>query len=191
MVKARRGAVKGGNEMQEQSTGTTASRPLEHSHFEPPPRDDVFMRAAFALAVAACKNGEEPSGALLVNATGEVAGSADNTQISRKDFLGHAEVNLIRRLAQIHTFKHFRTTTLYTAIEPCVMCCGAICLSGIGRVVYGMPRRRFAQLVSCNPVDLSFSCREILARASWHIDVDGPVLEKEVEDILLRTESTT
>jgi len=165
--------------------------PLQSRIITPPPRDHVFLRAAFALAVNARSHGDFPSGAVLVNAVGEVVGWGESSQISRSDCCGHAEMNLIRHASRHRTFEQFGTMTLYTTVEPCVMCTGAICLSGIRRVVYGMTRTRLAELLhSTQSGELPFTCREMLAQASRIIDINGPMLEDEAESAVVQNESS-
>jgi tRNA(adenine34) deaminase len=48
----------------------------------------------------------------------------------------HAEVEALRRVPQ-DLWVRSREMTLYTTLEPCLMCLGAILLHHIGRVVYG------------------------------------------------------
>jgi tRNA(adenine34) deaminase len=48
----------------------------------------------------------------------------------------HAEIEALRHVPQ-ELWKHSRDMTLYTTLEPCLMCMGAILLHRIGRVMYG------------------------------------------------------
>ena len=48
----------------------------------------------------------------------------------------HAEVEALRSVPQ-DLWPRSREMTLYTTLEPCLMCLGAILLHHIGRVVYG------------------------------------------------------
>jgi tRNA(Arg) A34 adenosine deaminase TadA len=43
----------------------------------------------------------------------------------------------VRESGKVLAPEVLETATLYTSTEPCVMCSGAICWAGIGRVVYG------------------------------------------------------
>lgn len=48
----------------------------------------------------------------------------------------HAEIEALRNVPK-GLWDHAQDMTLYTTLEPCLMCLGAILLHGIGRVVYG------------------------------------------------------
>lgn len=93
------------------------------------------MRLAIAEAKEALKEDELPVGAVVVM-DGEVVGSgrrfsAGNTR------LDHAEMRALRTALDKH-HKHSSKMTVYTTLEPCVMCFGTILNSKIGRVVYAL-----------------------------------------------------
>ena len=96
------------------------------------------MRRALALAQLAAERGETPVGALIIRAN-EVVGEGHERTRERLDPTAHAEVEAIR--AAFHTRKCADLThcTLYTTVEPCVLCGYAIRRSGISQVVYGTP----------------------------------------------------
>lgn len=48
--------------------------------------------------------------------------------------IAHAELNALAKLDGEHLHKY----TIYCSMEPCVMCAGAIYMSGIKNIVYGM-----------------------------------------------------
>jgi tRNA(Arg) A34 adenosine deaminase TadA len=160
------------------------------SRITPPPRDHVFLRAAFALALTARSRGEEPFGAVLVNTVGEIVGWGESSRFSHGDRFGHAELNVLRQVARHHSVEMLGTMTLYTAVEPCVMCCGAIWISGIRRVVYGIDRRRLVELLHAQTPDLSLTCRDVLASAAQPLEIQGPVLEDEAEYVVIHEESS-
>lgn len=55
--------------------------------------------------------------------------------------------------------------TLYTTLEPCLMCLGAILLHGIGRVIYGS-RDPFGGAVQMTPALPRFF-RDQFAKTEW------------------------
>ncbi|MGP4081399.1 nucleoside deaminase [Pseudalkalibacillus sp. R45] len=63
---------------------------------------------------------------------------------SEMDATAHAEIDVIRkaREAMIKTSNE-RQFTLYTTVEPCVMCSGAIYLANIKRVVWALDDNNF------------------------------------------------
>jgi len=98
-----------------------------------------FMREALALAEAALKEGEFPVGSVLVYknkilATGARKGTAEGFA----NEVDHAEIMALRNLAGRKECNEInrQAITLYCTMEPCLMCFGAILLSGIGKIVY-------------------------------------------------------
>jgi tRNA(adenine34) deaminase len=98
--------------------------------------DELFMRAALALANVARDRGEVPVGAIVV-IDGEVVGQGANQPIGAHDPTAHAEIMAIREAAG--RVRNYRLTgaTLYVTIEPCQMCVGAMIHARIARLVYG------------------------------------------------------
>jgi len=96
------------------------------------------MGLALEEARQAAAAGEVPIGAVVV-LDGRVIGSARNAQIAMADPTAHAEVLALRRAAR--EVKNYRIpgATLYATVEPCPMCCGAVLLARLARVVYGAP----------------------------------------------------
>jgi tRNA(adenine34) deaminase len=98
--------------------------------------DDLFMRAALALAEEAGAAGEVPVGAVVVKA-GEIVGRGYNHPISAHDPTAHAEVVALRDAAQRLGNYRLGGCELYVTLEPCAMCAGAIMHARIARVVFG------------------------------------------------------
>src|SRR5580704_8726562 len=100
------------------------------------------MREALAQARAAGASGEVPVGA-IVELHGEIVGRGANSPIARHDPTAHAEILAIREAAA--HFGNYRLTgaTLYSTLEPCVMCAGALVAARIERLVFGARDLRF------------------------------------------------
>jgi tRNA(Arg) A34 adenosine deaminase TadA len=143
--------------------------------------DAEFLRRALAVAREARLQGDEPFGAVLVDASGTMVGEAGNTKITERDPTGHAEINLVRSVARQHDVGALDGCTLYASTEPCAMCSAAIYWSGIGRVVFALGSETLLQMVGNSPVNdaLAVSSREIFARGKRAVDVEGPLLERE------------
>ena len=102
-----------------------------------PAMNREYMQLAIEEAVKAGQIEEVPVGAVLVDAEGVVVASAHNETISRRDPSAHAEMLAIR--AACKKLDNYRLTgmRLYTTIEPCLMCMGAIIHARLAEVVYG------------------------------------------------------
>ncbi|MEZ5306683.1 MAG: tRNA adenosine(34) deaminase TadA [Pyrinomonadaceae bacterium] len=111
--------------------------------FEDMTADEKYMRLALEAANAAGANGEVPIGACITDAEGNVLATAGNTTISDNDPTAHSEINALRMAAQ--KIGNYRLTecVVYTTIEPCAMCAGALVNSRIGRLVFGARDKRY------------------------------------------------
>ena len=105
--------------------------------------DKGWMQEAIAQARQAAKIDEVPIGACIVDKKGDLLGSAFNRTIVDNDPTAHAEILAIRAAALKIDNYRLTDTTIYTTIEPCAMCAGAIVNARIKRLVYGAPDERF------------------------------------------------
>jgi len=104
--------------------------------------DVLFMQEALVLARLAESNGEVPVGAVLV-LDGVVVGRGFNSPIRLNDPTAHAEILAMREAALGVRNYRLERMTLYTTMEPCVMCAGALVTARIQRLVFGARDLRF------------------------------------------------
>jgi len=80
---------------------------------------------------------------VLVDVSGQVLAVGRNRTIGDSDPTAHAEIVALR-LGAI-TVNNYRLPgcTMYTTIEPCAMCAGALVNARISRLVYGARDERF------------------------------------------------
>jgi tRNA(adenine34) deaminase len=98
--------------------------------------DEDWMDEALALAREGAARGEVPVGAIVVSGNA-IVGRGGNAPISRIDPTAHAEIAALREAARnLHNYR-LVGCTLYTTLEPCAMCAGAIFHARIARVVFG------------------------------------------------------
>jgi len=98
--------------------------------------DVSFFRRAIRLAREAEKQNNLPIGA-VISFEGEIIAEGQNTIWHPKfNPNRHAEIEALRNVPN-HLWEYSRDMTLYTTLEPCLMCMGAILLHHIGRVMYG------------------------------------------------------
>jgi len=147
------------------------------------PPHAALLRAAIALSARARAAGNEPYGALLADADGQVLLEAVNTQVTARDCTGHAELNLMRDASSRFTRERLATCTVYASGEPCPMCAGAIYWGGVGRVVYGLSIESMSALAGPSADELALHCREVLASGSRRVQVVGPMLENEARRV--------
>lgn len=100
--------------------------------------DEVLMRRCIELAEQAALAGEAPVGSLLASA-GRIITHAIESARKLHDPSAHAEALVVRHACQLRRSVNLSDCTLYTTVEPCVLCSYLIRKSAIARVVYGIP----------------------------------------------------
>lgn len=102
---------------------------------------EFHMRECIELAQDASNVGEVPVGAIVVF-DDKVIARASNAQIKNCDPTAHAEVLALR--AASHATDNYRLPgcTLYSTVEPCLMCAGAALHARVKCIVYGAPEPR-------------------------------------------------
>jgi tRNA(adenine34) deaminase len=105
--------------------------------------DEFLMRAAIKAAIEARETGEIPIGACLTNEKGEIIAVAGNRTITNNDPTAHAEILVLREAAAKIGNYRLNGATVYTTIEPCAMCAGALVNARIKRLVFGALDERF------------------------------------------------
>lgn len=105
--------------------------------------DEKWMRIALDAASAAGARDEVPIGACIVGADGEVIASAGNRTIEDNDPTAHAEILVIREAAARIGNYRLTDSTIYSTVEPCAMCAGALVNARVKRLVYGTRDERF------------------------------------------------
>ncbi|NQY74663.1 MAG: nucleoside deaminase, partial [Candidatus Margulisbacteria bacterium] len=99
-------------------------------------QDRAYMKLALEEASKAASLGEVPVGVVIVR-DGTVIARAHNTKEHQKDVTGHAEIEAIKK-AQTHLSDwRLSDCELYTTLEPCPMCAGAILHARIKRLAFG------------------------------------------------------
>jgi tRNA(adenine34) deaminase len=104
--------------------------------------DEEFMRQALDLAREAERAGEVPVGAVLV-LNDRVIGRGRNAPIELHDPSAHAEMIALRHAAAAIGNYRVEHGTLYSTLEPCVMCAGLLVAARVGRLVFGARDLRF------------------------------------------------
>lgn len=98
--------------------------------------DERHMRVALEEAERAWSQGEVPVGAVVV-LDDRVIGRGSNAPIGRIDPTAHAEILALRDAATRVGNYRLSGATLYSTVEPCLMCLGAALHARIGRLVFG------------------------------------------------------
>jgi tRNA(adenine34) deaminase len=104
--------------------------------------DEHFLRMALELAREADTAEEVPVGAIVV-LNNEVIGKGRNSPVASHDPTAHAEILALREAALQTGNYRLEGATIYTTLEPCVMCAGALVAARIKRLVFGARDLRF------------------------------------------------
>ena len=100
--------------------------------------DERFMREALKEAKKAYAADEVPIGAVMVF-EGQIIARGNNQVEMLRDATAHAEMLCVT--AAENSIGNWRLSgcTLYSTLEPCAMCAGAILLTRVDRLVWGAP----------------------------------------------------
>lgn len=121
--------------------------------------DIHLMRLALAEAEMARAIDEVPIGAVIVDASGNVIAAASNRTIADSDPTAHAEIRALRAAARHIGNYRLNGCTMYSTVEPCVMCAGALVNARVERLVFGAHDERFGAVETkfrlCDSPDLN------------------------------------
>jgi len=135
-----------------------------------------FMREALKEAELAYKENEVPIGAVLV-CNGEIVARNHNRKEATNDATTHAELLCIQEASKILGTWHLGDCELFTTVEPCAMCSGAIINARIPKVTYAAPGIKFGTHLSVvNILDSK--------KFNHNVNVVGGLLEEESAALL-------
>lgn len=134
------------------------------------------MRQALAAAIEAERLGEVPVGACIV-ADDEILAVAGNRTRTDQDPTAHAEIVALRAASAKLSNYRMSGAIVYSTIEPCVMCAGALIQARVSRLVYGARDERAGAVESRFRVcDTDF--------LNHRIEITAGVLEEECREIM-------
>ena len=101
-----------------------------------PASDELSMEEALRCAQRALEAGEVPVGAVVV-CDGRIVARGSNRSIADSDPTAHAEIIALREAGAGVGNYRLEDCELFSTIEPCAMCAGAMVHARIKRLVYG------------------------------------------------------
>ena len=110
--------------------------------------DEFWMQRALQAAEGAGDSGEVPIGACLVDKNNQLLACSGNRTITDSDPTAHAEILILREAASKIGNYRLTDAIVYTTIEPCAMCAGALVNARIKRLVFGAHDERFGAVES-------------------------------------------
>jgi tRNA(adenine34) deaminase len=99
---------------------------------------ELFMGEALAEARNAVAAGERPNAAVAVVDEAMVARAHDRV-IDTNDPTAHAVIVALREAARKLGRERLADATIFTTVEPCAMCVGALLESDVAALVFAMP----------------------------------------------------
>ena len=129
--------------------------------------DEYYMNLALEEAKKANAMDEVPIGCIIVRNQEVIAKSFNHKTIDNVATY-HAEILAINEACKVLGTWYLDDCILYTTVEPCMMCTGAIIQSRIPKVIYGATNEAFGYLSKINT----------------KIKVIGGILDKECSSIL-------
>jgi len=96
---------------------------------------NFFMKKAFEEANYAFNKDEVPVGCVIVHDNNIISKSSNMVELLN-DSTAHAELIAITSAQNFLNTKNLNKCVLYTTLEPCLMCYGAIYWSKIDAIVY-------------------------------------------------------
>jgi tRNA(adenine34) deaminase len=142
--------------------------------------DTHFMKLALDAAIDAKKEGDVPFGSVIV-CNDEVIVVTSNSEHVDQDVTKHAELKAVSEASKILCTRNLSSCTLYSTVEPCPMCAGAIFNSCVKRIVFSVSRDDLTRLFRSRRIRL------------WHLAEDyrynpeiiSGVLKKQVIETFL------
>ena len=138
--------------------------------------DEYYMTEALRLARIAFDTDEVPVGAVIVHA-GRIIARAHNQVETLKDATAHAEILAITQAASTLGDWRLEGCALFVTKEPCPMCAGAIMLSRVKRLVFGVRDDRAGGAGTVFPITSAKGLNHV-------IEVVAGVKENEARDLL-------
>ncbi len=107
--------------------------------------NEKYMMLAINEAKKAYKKNDVPIGCVIVK-DGRIISKAHNKKEIKKNAIMHAEIIAIAKACKKLKTWHLDDCILYTTVEPCMMCTGAIIQSRIKKIYYSISNKSFGEL---------------------------------------------
>jgi tRNA(adenine34) deaminase len=143
------------------------------------PNDLDYLRRAVQLAREAQRIGNLPIGAVITLDDRIIGAGQNSIWLPNYRPNRHAEIEALESVPNELWFRA-ANMTLYTTLEPCLMCMGAILIHRIGRVVFGARDKHGGAMCIVGHMPVAF---ETLKKNTQWI---GPALPEEC-DVLSKT----
>jgi len=146
------------------------------------------MAIVLRHAEAAVAKGQTPCGAVVLDRDGRLVGEGHNTVRADQDPTSHGEIVAIREAwRRVGERQLLRGGTVYTTIEPCLLCSFVITQLGFSRVVFaarGIDVPTYKPLLGA---DLAEAARWVNAQPDWPtLEVVGDFMREQSRAVIAR-----
>lgn len=140
--------------------------------------DNVLKYMAMAIdeAKIAAKNGDVPVGAVIVK-NGVVIGKGYNKKEVNNNPVSHAEIEAIIDACNNIGDWRLNDAQMYVTAEPCIMCAGAIILSRIDKVYFGVKEPKFGAI--CSQISINN-----ISTLNHQFNADHGYFKEEIEEMM-------
>jgi len=139
-------------------------------------KKELLMKEALVQAKKALKKGEVPIGAVVVLGD-EIIGKGHNQPITKKDPTAHAEIIALKEASNRLENYRLNEAIIYTTLEPCLMCAGALVHARIKKVIFAAQDTKSGAVVNNGGLIQS----EFL---NHKVSFEGGILEKQASKLL-------
>ena len=139
-------------------------------------KKELLMKEALVQAKKALKKGEVPIGAVVVLGD-EIIGRGHNQPITKKDPTAHAEIIALKEASNRLENYRLNEAIIYTTLEPCLMCVGALVHARIKKVIFAAQDTKSGVVVNNGGLIQS----EFL---NHKVSFEGGILEKQASKLL-------
>jgi tRNA(adenine34) deaminase len=146
------------------------------NEIQPMKFDEDYMAEALKEALKAAEKDEVPVGCVIVHEN-KIIGRGHNRTVSLQDPTAHAETLAITAASEHLGSWRLSGCTVYSSIEPCIMCAGAMILARVDRLVYGASDPKFGACGSLYMIPQD-------SRLNHRVPVSGGVLEDQSAGIM-------
>jgi len=139
-------------------------------------KKEFLMREALVQAKKALKKGEVPIGSVVVLGD-KIIGRGYNQPITTKDPTAHAEIIALKEASNRLDNYRLNEAIIYTTLEPCLMCAGALVHARIKKVIFAAQDTKSGVVVNNGGLIQS----EFL---NHKVSFEGGILEKQASKLL-------
>lgn len=107
--------------------------------------NEIYMKEALKEAKKAYKKDDVPVGCIIVK-NNKIIARAHNQKENKNNAIKHAEIIAISKACKKLKTWHLDDCILYSTMEPCMMCTGAIIQSRIKKIYYSISNESFGEL---------------------------------------------